>query len=286
MTMARSWPLIAKITQEFGKNPSSIQPNGHTGRDYGVPIGTPVRAMADGIVIYADWANKLPASNRWAIAPKYAGIVVLIDHGGLVSVYAHLNETHLNPGMPIKRDQVVGKTGTTGLSTGPHLHFEVFGWPLQINNGFYGRINPSSVIPGPVIQPAAAPLKANQRRIIPAGVVERSSPTVSPGTKFRVVSNGFITMKGYRTGQNVNGSNLWYVGVTGRVYHVSGFTSQSVAGLPNLTPAPTPVVPPKAVTPPKAPVVAAPPAITAADLTQLQSLKTWLDKFLTTKAGK
>ncbi|WIC89096.1 endolysin [Arthrobacter phage Ottawa] len=281
--MARIWPVEAPVTQEFGKNPSSIQPNGHTGRDYGVPIGTGVKAIAAGTVLYADWATKLAANNIWWIANQYAGIVVLIDHGGLVSVYGHLNETHLNPGNKVTQGQIIGKSGTTGLSTGPHLHFEVFGWPLQPNNGYYGRLDPRPLIPGPQPPAAAAPLAANQRRIVPNGVVERSSPVVSPGTKFRVVSNGHITMKGYVIGERVNGQNLWYVGLGGRYYHCSGFTSQSTAGLKNLTPTPKPPAPPA---PAKAPVVTAPPSVTTADITQLQALKVWLDKFLTTQKGK
>lgn len=287
MSSTRDWPLIAKITQDFGANPSSIQPNGHTGRDYGVPIGTAVKAIAPGKVIYADWATKLAANNIYLIANRYAGIVVLIDHGGLISVYAHLNETHLNPGDTVALGTVIGKSGTTGLSTGPHLHFEVFTWPLNPNNGFYGRVNPTTVIPGPKPPASAAALAPNQRRIVPGGVVERSSPVVSPGTKFRVVTNGYITMKGYRTGERVNGQNLWYVGLSGRVYHCSGFTEQTTRGLPNLTPAPAPAkpvaAPPKAVPPV---VVAGPPAVSADDVTKLKALKVWLDNFINTKVGK
>jgi murein DD-endopeptidase MepM/ murein hydrolase activator NlpD len=285
LTKAREWPLIAAIiTQHFGANPSSIQPGGHTGRDYAVKIGTPVKAIAPGKVLFADWATKFAANNIYWIARDYAGIVVLIDHGGLISVYGHLNETHLNPGDTVAQGAVIGKSGTTGLSTGPHLHFEVMPWPMNPYNGFYGRIDPTTVIPGPVA-PAPAALAANQRRIVPQGVVERSSAVVSDKTKFRVVTNGYITMKGYVLGERVNGLNLWYVGITGRYYHCSGFTSHSTAGLKNLTPPPAPAKPAPAPAKP-APVVAAPPAISAADKATLTAFKGWLDNFINTKVGK
>lgn len=285
LTKAREWPVVAEISQHFAANPSSIQPNGHTGRDYKVGIGTPVKAIGPGTVLYADWASKLAGNNIWWIAPNYAGIVVLIDHGGVVSVYAHLNETALNPGDKVAQGQVVGKSGTTGLSTGPHLHFEVFTWPLNPDNGFYGRVNPTTVIPGPVA-PQAAALAANQRKVGANGVVERSSAFVSDKTKFRVLPAGtVVTVKGYVNGQRVpaeGGQNLWYVGLNGRYYHCSGFTSGGVAGLPNLTPKAAPAPAPA----PAAPVVAAPPGLATTDLTKLRAIKVWLDKYLATKVGK
>jgi hypothetical protein len=233
------WPVVAKITQTFASNPNSIQPNGHTGVDFGIDVGTPIHAIGNGTVIWADWASKLSASNQWWIAPAYAGIVVLIDHGnGYVSVYAHLSETSLNIGNRVTTNQVIGKSGQTGLATGPHLHFEIFQWPgLQPYNGFYGRVDPNKLITS--ITAASSTLKANQRRVGAANVNMRATPSTT-GKILRVIpANSIETFTGYYNGERVNGNNLWYRDAQGFA-HSSGFTTVSANGLPNTTPAPAP----------------------------------------------
>jgi len=87
----------------------------HLGVDYAAPPGTPVRAMAGGTVTFAGRAGG-------------SGIMVTIAHGnGLASSYAHLSRIAANtrPGVRVKQKQVIGAVGSTGLSTGPHLHFAV-----------------------------------------------------------------------------------------------------------------------------------------------------------------
>ena len=91
----------------------------HVGLDIGAPFGSPVRATADGGV-YATANN-----------PSY-GLTVDLEHGstGFVTRYAHLSRIGVRPGQHVVRGQVIGWVGSTGLSTGPHLHYEVFfrGW--------------------------------------------------------------------------------------------------------------------------------------------------------------
>lgn len=145
-------PVDAPITQNFGDNPAPYQPDGHTGCDYGCPVGTPVRAIADGTVLWADWAQGLGWPNPYYIAIDFdgptngdqsAGIVLVIDHGDYISISAHLDQTGLNPGDTVTAGEIVAQTGSTGRSTGPHLHFEILpnGW--DVNARYFGRVNPA-----------------------------------------------------------------------------------------------------------------------------------------------
>lgn len=83
----------------------------HSGADYGVPAGTPVLAADDGeVVLTGDFF--------------FSGRSVFVDHGGgLISMYFHLSEVDVETGQEVQRGEVVGKVGSTGRSTGPHLHF-------------------------------------------------------------------------------------------------------------------------------------------------------------------
>jgi murein DD-endopeptidase MepM/ murein hydrolase activator NlpD len=101
--------------------------NIHNGLDIAVPKGTPVYAMADGFVV-------LSADTFF-----YAGNNILIDHGqGLNSFYLHLNKKVVTEGEFVKKGQKIGEVGTTGRSTGPHLH-----WGVQWYNK---RIDPALLL--------------------------------------------------------------------------------------------------------------------------------------------
>jgi murein DD-endopeptidase MepM/ murein hydrolase activator NlpD len=94
-------------------DPFSGQQSFHEGIDFPAEVGTPIVAAASGKVVYSDWH------------PQY-GRVLEIDHGnGLVSRYAHASQLSAKVGDLVLRGQRVGAVGTTGRSTGPHLHFEV-----------------------------------------------------------------------------------------------------------------------------------------------------------------
>ncbi|MFD7512171.1 M23 family metallopeptidase, partial [Streptomyces sp. NPDC059853] len=85
----------------------------HTGQDFAVPTGTPVRAVGSGTVVSVTCGDAF-------------GNAVIIDHGnGYYSQYAHLSVTEVAQGQYIAVGQRLGRSGSTGNSTGPHLHFEI-----------------------------------------------------------------------------------------------------------------------------------------------------------------
>ncbi|MGB0845232.1 MAG: peptidoglycan DD-metalloendopeptidase family protein [Thiolinea sp.] len=88
--------------------------NPHSGMDIAAPTGTPIRATTDGQVLYTgDFF--------------FSGNVVYVDHGsGVISMYAHLSKTNVQPGQWISKGQIIGEVGSTGRVTGPHLHWSVY----------------------------------------------------------------------------------------------------------------------------------------------------------------
>lgn len=88
----------------------------HLGVDYAAPIGTPVRAVGDGVVSFADWSGG-------------GGRVIKLRHNSTyLTAYKHLSgfAKGIRPGAKVQQGQVIGYVGNTGLSTGPHLHFEFY----------------------------------------------------------------------------------------------------------------------------------------------------------------
>lgn len=237
--MALFWPVSVEISQQFATNPSSIQPNGHTGIDFKTPLNTPIKAAGSGKVVFANWATTLSANNPWLIAPAYAGITVVIDHGdGLLTLYAHLNKTDLNVNDRVVQGQTIGLSGSTGLSTGPHLHFEVIGWPLKPTNGFYGRLNPNKYISSiSFASSITKALEANQRLVGPDNVNMRFEPKTSAGVARVIQANTIETFAGFMRGESVKGNDVWFVDSIGSAWS-GGFTSQSTTGLPDVTPKP------------------------------------------------
>ncbi len=113
------WPVMGHITDAFGErlDPFSGEGAFHTGVDVASDYGAPVHATADGIV---------------TIAENHSGYgrLVVLDHGfGITTWYAHLSSFSAVPGTRIKRGEVIGYTGISGRSTGPHVHYEV-----RVNN--------------------------------------------------------------------------------------------------------------------------------------------------------
>lgn len=99
-------------------------PNPHYGIDLPAPSGTPIKAVNGGEVIYAGWANSALGAPWYTIG---GGNVVLVKTGnGLIENYAHLSSFAIKRGDIVAKGQVLGAVGSTGNSTGPHLHFAIF----------------------------------------------------------------------------------------------------------------------------------------------------------------
>jgi murein DD-endopeptidase MepM/ murein hydrolase activator NlpD len=127
------WPVLGHITDSFGErlDPFSGEGAFHTGVDVASDYGAPVHATADGVIT--------TAQNHSGY-----GRVVVIDHGfGITTWYAHLSSFSAVPGARVKRGEVVGYTGISGRSTGPHVHYEVRMNNAPINPWRYMRTNPA-----------------------------------------------------------------------------------------------------------------------------------------------
>ena len=110
------WPVRGYLSATFGNriDPFTAQKDFHPGIDISTPVGANVHAPADGIVISV------------GVQGGY-GNAVLIDHGyGVVTRYGHLSGFAVKPGQRVKRGEVIAYVGSTGRSTGPHLHYEVW----------------------------------------------------------------------------------------------------------------------------------------------------------------
>jgi murein DD-endopeptidase MepM/ murein hydrolase activator NlpD len=116
-----SWPVAgARITQPFGPSPLVLEPalgpypHFHTGIDISAALGTRVTAAADGVVVAVASTNV-----------GYGNYVIVAHGAGVMTLYGHLLETDVRVGDRVTRGQRIGLEGSSGLSTGPHLHFEL-----------------------------------------------------------------------------------------------------------------------------------------------------------------
>ncbi len=115
------WPVSGRITQKFWTR--------HPGIDVGAPTGTPIYAADSGYIVQSGWSN------------VGYGNMILINHGnGYLTRYGHLSKLNVEIGESVKKGQLIGRVGSTGNSTGPHLHFEI------IRGGTHR--NPFGLLPG------------------------------------------------------------------------------------------------------------------------------------------
>ena len=116
----------ARLSSSFGKRKHPILgfTKMHTGTDFAAPIGTPIMASGDGVIIKASWCGG-------------GGNCVKIKHNSVYStVYAHLSKfgRGIKKGTRVKQGQTIGYVGSTGMSTGPHLHYEVIENGRKVNS--------------------------------------------------------------------------------------------------------------------------------------------------------
>ena len=112
------WPVKGQLTSRFGNRSGRH----HDGIDIGARRGTSIVAAAEGKVMFAGWG------------PTGYGLMIIIKHKNvLTTVYAHNSHIHVHKNQMVKKGQKIASVGSTGRSTGPHLHFEVRNDSLPMN---------------------------------------------------------------------------------------------------------------------------------------------------------
>lgn len=137
LMVPNSKPVDVPVGSGFGfrSDPFTGRAALHTGLDFAADIGTPIQAAAGGVVVSTE------------VHPQY-GNLLEIDHGnGLLTRYAHTSRILVRNGDLVKRGQVVAQVGSTGRSTGPHLHFEVLVDGVQQNPARFLAMGPPPALP-------------------------------------------------------------------------------------------------------------------------------------------
>ncbi|MEZ4635026.1 MAG: M23 family metallopeptidase [Caldilineaceae bacterium] len=156
------------MSQLWGDNPDfykqftydGVPLRGHNGIDFSMPIGTPIATSDEGRVLTV------------GASPAGFGNWVMVDHRWGQSVYAHMNRVTVREGETVRRGDVLGESGNSGTSTGPHLHFSIRITPYYRGDGWGGYCDP-------------LPFMEVEKLIIPAGIrgeeaVEMAPPSAPP----------------------------------------------------------------------------------------------------------
>ncbi len=116
------WPIYGSVRSRYGwrTHPVSGRVLFHKGIDIPAWIGAPVQSTADGVVEFAGWGG------------GYGWLVIVVHDYGYRSLYAHLSEILVSPGRDVQKGQVIGKVGDTGITTGPHVHYEIRRWHRSV----------------------------------------------------------------------------------------------------------------------------------------------------------
>ncbi|MCT8000958.1 M23 family metallopeptidase [Sphingomonas sanguinis] len=140
-------PVAGRITSSFGKRMHPILGfmRMHKGTDIGAPYGAPIHAIMDGVVQFAGRSG------------GYGNFIKLSHSGGVASGYGHMSRFAVRSGAHVKQGQVIGYVGSTGMSTGPHLHWEVW------KNGV--TVNPRTLNLSSVATLSGAKLRAFRREV-------------------------------------------------------------------------------------------------------------------------
>src|SRR6266849_5187033 len=126
-TQPNIWPIDGRLMGPFGHRSDPFSGEGalHTGVDISAPTGTPVKAAADGVVTYAQYYG------------GYGRLVIVSHSSGVETFYAHRSKCDVITGQEIRQGELVGRVGSTGRVTAPHLHYEVRVGGAPVNRSRY-----------------------------------------------------------------------------------------------------------------------------------------------------
>jgi murein DD-endopeptidase MepM/ murein hydrolase activator NlpD len=155
-------PVSGRVTSGFGErfHPILGYKRFHAGLDLAAPMGSPIVAAADGRVVSAGWHG------------GYGRLVAIAHSGGIETMYGHMSRIVAQSGSFVRQGQLIGYVGSSGLSTGPHLHYEV------LKDG--RPVNPASVKMGGIPQLQGEKLHAFQDALRSVLVVQPAHPGPSP----------------------------------------------------------------------------------------------------------
>lgn len=133
-------PVNGHITSQFGmrRHPILGYVRMHSGMDWGAAYGSPIFAVADGVISYAGHKG------------GYGNFVSINHGGGMGTGYGHMSRITARAGSPVRRGQIIGYVGSSGLSTGPHLHYEVYRNGKAINPASF-TFTRSAALTGPAL---------------------------------------------------------------------------------------------------------------------------------------
>lgn len=125
-------PVISRITQSAPLSRGTVSSNFgmrggrmHNGIDIAADAGTPINTIKDGVVFYAGWED------------GYGNVIIINHENDLQTIYGHCSIIEIKTGEEVKAGQLIGRVGSTGRSTGPHLHFEVREKGVVVDPGNY-----------------------------------------------------------------------------------------------------------------------------------------------------
>ena len=217
------------VSSEFGPRKSVKLPNGswssafHNGIDMARPVGTPIYAPADGVVIQSG-----PNGGYG----EYIGLRFKESGPRLSASFSHMlkGSRTVKAGDRVSKGQLIGKIGLTGNTNGAHLHFECYvdGSPINPRT-FYEKYS------------GGGQLAPTQRKTVglPANRRIGSASSQAPAGE-QLPANTIGNFKGFVVGESVQGNNIWFVGISGDFFWSGGFVGgANTAGLVDLTPAQT-----------------------------------------------
>lgn len=157
-------PVSGRVSSGYGmrRHPILGYRRMHTGMDFKASYGTPIHAVTDGVVTYA------------ARKGGYGNFVRINHGGGMATGYAHMSRFAVRSGTRVRRGQIIGYVGSTGLSTGPHLHYEVYRNNQRVNPAGF-KFTTRSQLSGAQLEAFKARL-ARMKMIVPGGALQSIAP--------------------------------------------------------------------------------------------------------------